>query len=844
MSPLYRTGTNPKPISMQFARYGSRPRLLLGGASIALAGALFGAGQVSAADADATITGSTGQLAPVLITATKRATTVQDTAASITAVTAAEIADRGLTDFTSLAQSIPGLAMRTAGPGQTEFEMRGLNSSGGNTSMVGFYLDDTPLSAPAAAQLGKVVIDPDLYDLNRVEVLHGPQGTLYGASSMGGTVRLVPNPPQLGEFAATGEEVLSETASGGGINHQENAMLNLPLGSTAAFRLVGSFTSDSGWIKRLVIQDGAVAVDSGVYPNVSRPSNFYSAPLQATYDGVNSTEVDSVRAAILWQPIENLSITPSLMYQLTQQAGPDNIDVNGSPTSPAVPAVNAHYEIYDTPEPQRDRFTLGSLKVVYQLPDLSLTSATGLWNRGLMVSQDGTEEVAAAVGIPVYDVAAGGIGPTGPASNGPGVVERDYTRQLTEEFRATSTGKGPFQWLIGYFYQDFHSAWDLWIITPQATPVLGGTIAGIGYQPQTITQNSFFGETSWRFTPHLKATLGLRHYHYSLSQSNTEFGIFTVLGYEGDNVPYVTRDSNGASGTVPKFDLAYNFDSDHMVYATVSNGFRLGGVNQPVPVGAVDSSSNAYLSANECAIQAKILNQPCNPNLFLQAPSDFGSDTVWNYEIGEKSNLFDHRMTLDVSGYYERWLHPQLATNFAGDGITANGADVRIEGLEGELRALLTQDWHLLVNVGYTSAKFVQASAITGYPSGLEVPDTPKLTASAVLQWHHSLSDALSLVGSLEDDYVGSRSDAPYGETITLWNYNQYLIHLPSYSLLNLRLGLIADKWTAALFIDNLTNREVLLDPQPQIALQTAASTRYTVNRPLTAGVDLTYRFD
>jgi outer membrane receptor protein involved in Fe transport len=440
-------------------------------------------------------------------------------------------------------------------------------------------------------------------------------------------------------------------------------------------------------------------------------------------------------------------------------------------------------------------------------------------------------------------VAAGGIGPTGPAQNGPGAVERDYTRQLTEEFRATSTGTGPFQWLGGYFYQDFHSDWDLWLITPQATPVLGGTNAGVGYQPQTITQNSFFGEASWRLSSHLKATLGLRHYHYSLSQSNTEFGAFTVLGYEGDDVPYVTHASNGASGTVPKFDLQYDFDSNHMAYATVSKGFRLGGVNQPVPVGTVNSS-NGYLSANECAIQAKLLNQACNPNLFLQAPTDFGSDTVWNYEIGEKSTLFDHRMTLDVSGYYERWLHPQLATNFAGDGITANAGNVRIEGLEGELRALLTQEWDLLVNIGYTSAKFTQTSAITGYPDGLEVPDTPKLTASAVLQWHHPLSDSLSLFSSIEDDYVGSRTDAPYGETITLWNYNQYLIHLPSYSLVNLHVGLMADKWTAALFIDNLTDREVLLDPQPQIDLQTAAYTRYTVNRPLTAGIDLTYRFD
>ena len=161
-------------------------------------------------------------------------------------------------DFNSLAQSVPGISMRTSGPGQTEFEMRGLNSAGGNTSQVGFYLDETPLSSPASAQLGKEEIDPTLYDLNRVEVLRGPQGTLYGSSSMGGTVKLVPNAPQLGTFAASGETDVSYTGSGGSINEKLNGMVNLPIGDTAALRIVGSQLSDSGWIKRLVIQDGAV----------------------------------------------------------------------------------------------------------------------------------------------------------------------------------------------------------------------------------------------------------------------------------------------------------------------------------------------------------------------------------------------------------------------------------------------------------------------------------------------------------------------------------------------------------------------------------------------------------
>jgi iron complex outermembrane recepter protein len=802
---------------------------------------VLGIASVEGVYADAASSDSSDQLPEVVVTATKRESTVQTTAASITAVSAEDIAARGLVDFNSLAQSVPGIAMRTAGPGQTEFEMRGLSSAGGNTSMVGFYLDETPLSSPASAQVGKVVIDPNLYDLNRVEVLHGPQGTLYGASSMGGTVKLVPNAPQLGTFTASGEDVVSYTGSGGSINHTQNGMVNLPLGDTAALRIVGSTTSDSGWIKRLVIQDGAVGVDQGTFPDVTRPSNFYSAPLQETIDGANTTSVDSVRALLLWQPTDNLSITPMLMWQLTEQGAPNAVDVNGDPTHPTVPDIAAHWEIYDTPEPQRDRFTLASLKVEYALPVFSITSATAIWNRDLLISQDGSEENSSAIGIPVYD-APTGIGPTGPAPNGSGVTERDYTKQVSEELRLTSTGSGPLQWIAGYFYQDLNSEWDEWSILPQATPTLGGTNAYVDYQPQTITQNSEFGEISWQFTPDLKGTVGLRHYHYSLSQTNSEYGIFTVYSAVGNTVPYNTAASNSASGTNPKFDLSYDLTKDALVYATASKGFRLGGVNQPIPV-AYSTNSNSVLVGNECGLQLKLLNLPCNPNLLLQAPATFSSDSVWNYEIGEKSAWFDRHLTLDVSGYFERWTNPQIATNLAGFGITANGGDARIVGSEIQLQALLARDWDVTVNAGYTDAKFTESSAITGYPEGYAIPDTPKVTASASLRWKHGVTDKVSLTATLDGNYVGTRTDAPYGETITLENINQYLVHLPAYGLANLRFGALGDNWTATLFTNNLFNKEALLDPQPQINLQTAAFARYIVNQPRTVGIDLTYKF-
>jgi outer membrane receptor protein involved in Fe transport len=821
---------------------------------------LKGAYAADAADATSSVSGD--QLAEVVVTAEKRTTTVQETAASITAVSSQDIADRGLVDFNSLAQSVAGISMRTSGPGQTEFEMRGLNSAGGNTSQVGFYLDETPLSSPASAQLGKEEIDPTLYDLNRVEVLRGPQGTLYGSSSMGGTVKLVPNMPQLGTISASGETQTSYTGSGGSLNEKVNGMLNLPIGDTAAIRIVATQSYDSGWIKRIVLADG-LPVDTGAFAlgtNV-RPANFYTYPTLTTIDGANTTNITSTRAILLWKPMDTLTITPMVMYQLTQQGAPNAVDVDGNPTHPTVPDVLAHWEPYDSGEPQRDRFTLGSLKIEWQLPGFQITSATANWNRNTLVSQDSTEENNDAFGFPQYDFGCGpagcateplGIGPSGPAPNGPSVTEKDYTRQFSEELRFTSTGTGPFQWILGYFYQDLYSEWDEWAIAPQAAPILGTTNLYVDYQPQVITQNAVFGEASWQFTPDLKGTVGLRHYHYSLGQTNEEYGIFTVNGGLGTpNTPYYTGASSSASGTDPKFDLSYKIIPEVMVYATAAKGFRLGGANQPIPVAEPPPSGipSGPLEGNECAVQAKVLLTPtCNPNILLQAPATFSSDSVWNYEIGEKSELLDKHLIFNLSAYYERWTNPQLATNLNGYGITANGGNARIYGLETELQALLTPEWTLGVNAGYTNAEFTEASAITGYPEGYSVPDIPKLTASATLRWRHPVTDTVNLIGTLEGDYVGTRTDAPYGESITLNNVNTFLIHLPSYAFLNLRLGVNGSTstgglWSATLFVNNLTNKMTVLDPQPQIDLQLNAYVRYLVNQPITAGLDLTYKF-
>jgi outer membrane receptor protein involved in Fe transport len=823
----------------------------------ALCGLLWTAQTQATDDATTESQLQSGELEEIFVTATRRETTVQTTPISITAVDAAQIAIRGLPDLNTVIQATPGLAIRDLGGPAAEFEIRGLNSQGGNSSMVGEYFGEIPLAAPLGSQFGKGVVNPGLYDLNRVEVLRGPQGTLYGSSSMGGTVRLIPNDPQLKTYAASTEESVSYTASGGGINHAENGMLNLPLGDTAAVRIVGSFSNDSGWVQRNVIQDGAVGVDSGFYPNTQRPANFYAAPLQQNLTGVNTSLTDSVRAQILWKPVEELTVKPTFWYQYSRLAAPPSIDVNGAPTHPTTPSVWAHWEPFDSPEPQTSSLSFGSLDVSYRFPAFTLTSATGYWNNNFVSLEDVSEGFTSAIALPAYDASAGGVGNV-VNYRGSGLLEQDSTWQISEELRINSNAPvslpaipGTFDYVAGYFYQDIHSDTALFSAAQQAGNVLGGGSAlFIEGQPEVLVQNAVYGHLSWRISPQFELEGGFRHYHYSLGATSFQYGAFSAGAALCNTCPYNSAASIGASGTIPSITLTYNIDSQHMLYAKVDKGVRLGGVAGdvgPIPV-APASSTNPLLGsqvANECAVQAKLLlTQTCNPNIFLQAPLTFNSDSVWSYEVGEKSYFLDRHLIANLDGYFERWSSPQLSTELAGFGLTVNGAPAQIWGLELQLDTILPGGFDISLNGGYTNSRFLSDSAITGFTKGLQVPDTPAISGSAVLHWTHDLGGRLSLLGSIEGDYTGTRTDLPFGVTATLANIQQVLVHMPAYAVGKLRFGLKGNQWTAALFVNNFTNSHSLVDPQPNGGLQTTAFDRYVLLRPLTAGIDVTYHFE
>jgi iron complex outermembrane receptor protein len=749
----------------------------------------------NASVAFAQLEGKADQLQEIVVTAQKRESTVQSTPISITAITGQDLEDRGITDITSVVESVPGMSMRTSGPGQTELEMRGMTSSGGNSSTVGFYLDDVPLTAPASAQNGKVVIDPALYDLNRIEVLRGPQGTLYGSGSMGGTIKLVPNAPNPTAFDASGQVIVGGTKGGDTPNRAANAMVNLPLGDTVAVRMVGSLEDLSGWIDRIVITQP----DFPAPINATTRGNVAAAPVAAEYKDVNNENLRTIRVSLLWKPTDRLSIEPSFMYQEITQGGLNLID--------SQPGTNTNYQPYDLQEPFLDRIDIGSLSVKYHFDFADLSSTTSYWTRDENLRQDGTEEIATVIGVSNYP-AQGGFGPTSPTS-----LEDDKSKQVSEEVRLTSAGNTQFKWLAGWFYQDFESDWNLYVPTPDATPLTGTPDGFTQVQPTKILQNSFFGEASYTFLEKLTATAGLRRYYYTGSVNTAVSGWLSSSG-TGANDYFSTGERD--SGITPKINLSYQLDKDMLLYGTVSQGFRPGGGNQPIPTtGALGT---------QCLTNLEAIG-------LTSAPLGFKPDKVWSYELGEKFRGADGRMTINAAGYFENWQHIQQNIPLAcGFPFTGNAGDAHIYGAELEINAVLVPGLVASVNGSWLHAEYI-ANAVPATTIGERVQDVPELTAAASLAYRHGITDKLSLIGRIDNNYVGSRID-----TTSQANY------LPAYDLTNIRAGVEGSNWTAMLFANNVTNRVALLTNSPAINVNVPTFNRTAMSQPLTFGIDLTYK--
>jgi iron complex outermembrane recepter protein len=737
-----------------------------------------------------------GALEEIVVTAEKRESTVQKTPISMTAISEAEMQARGFEDFRSIAQETPGVSMKTSGPGQTEFEMRGLDATGGFSPTVGFYIDDAPLTAPAQAAQGKVVVDPDLYDLNRVEVLRGPQGTLYGAGSMGGTIKLVTNAPQLNTVAVSAQTKESGT-DGGGFNYGGSAMLNLPITQdVAAIRFVGTYKYTSGWIDRVVLNPFPLETNGG-----ATRGDVLAAPVQARYSDVNWEELWGGRVSLLLKLGDNLTIQPGIMHQKISTGGPFTID--DPPGN-----VQAHFQPFDIAEPLEDNFTLYTLTVKYHFDFADLTSASSKWNRHDEQTQDISETIQSLLGLPSF-YPPNGVG-------GGSQEETDFSNQATEELRLASNGDGAFQWLGGAFYSNFNSNTTSLSDYAGLEPVFGTTdLISVG-EPIRIIQRALFGEASYKLTDQLKGTLGLRYYRYSSTEEAINGGIASIAGGPGTVLEFGHADNKGFN---PKVNLSYTPTDELLIYTTAAKGFRPGGPNTPVPLTG----------------PAQCLTGPGNlQSLGLtSAPNQFNPDNVWSYEIGEKARALGNTFQINSAVYYERWTDvQQLVDPSCGFSFTANAGSASVYGSEIEIAANLGSAFTVTQNVGYTHATFNDSVRATNTVAGQKLLDVPDVTTNTSLIYSTPVSAGLNFTARGTYSYVGPMQD------ITFVRNN-----LPGYSLVNARAGVTSERFSAYLFCDNLTDKLAILTNNVAQTVNIPSVNRWATNQPRTIGIDLQVRY-
>jgi outer membrane receptor protein involved in Fe transport len=812
-------------------------------------------------------------LAEVVVTAEKRESTVQQTAISMTALSGAQLQNQNIASVEDLAASVPGVSMRTAGPGQTEYEMRGLTSAGGSTATVGFYLDETPLSASAVALNGRTVIDPDLFDLNNVEVLRGPQGTLYGAGSMGGTIKLVTNKPKLSAWEAATDFNVSHTESGGSWNGGASGMLNVPLGDAVALRIVGTEKYISGWIERVVIPNfpfptsaaGSAGAPSYCVNYYCTRGDVQDATPSKIIHGSNLERFSSARAILLVKPNEQLSVTTTLMYQRIAADGYNNYQATG--TSPApYPSTPGVYQPYDQPEPYYDQFKLVSLTGVYDFGPVALTVTPAYWERFVFQSTDSTEALQNINNLTSFIQNL--------------YEEKDKTTQDSIELRLSSNGSGPFQWQGGGYAADLHSGYVTYNqaagfataascgLASAANPVGGQCPVDQQYNPNSVLrypdatlppypdpvsanpngvvfndnnpnimkQYAVFGEASYKVLDDLKLTAGIRYFRYTIENHADQAGMGTASANQDHT--YLSTSQSG-SAVLPKLNLSYTPTPDLTLYGTVAKGSRPGGVNLPIPIPTVQQleANPAAYNCNLPLVNQLDPTQPIPPGAYVAKQPSYGPDSVWSYELGEKARFADRRFTINGDIYYIKWTNIQQVVSLTcGYPADINAGNARAYGPEVETSMRLTDSLTFNVSGAYTKANINapnQTAQAAGFYPGIKIINVPQYTAIASLDFQHPLNDDLGIALHLSSSLVGPIEDQAY-----------YRETLPSHNIVDFKAGLLGPKWGAYLTATNLTNKLAALTIDNTVfAWQQPTITRVSTNQPRTIGVELTYKF-
>jgi outer membrane receptor protein involved in Fe transport len=772
--------------------------------------------------AQSTAGGGSGQLEEIVVTAQKRSEDLTKVPASISVLSGAALQEQHIENFQDITRALPGVSFNAGstvsggpvGPGTTNINIRGISSVSGSAT-VSVYMDEVSITQ---GNLYDGSAEPKFLDFDRVEVLRGPQGTLFGASSMGGNLRFISKKVDLDNFGGDINADLSGTDHGD-VNYSLDATANVPI-------------VPGKWGLRFSAQSG---YNSGYIDHYNPNGDG-----QLLQSGTNTERWTAFRFSSKMQFDDTLSATLAMFYQHDHTADTPLFYLNLGTFKQDKP-VN---------EPITDNVFIPSLTIEKDFDSFTLTSATGFFQRDFDFQDDGTVFNSLAVSQFFLDGAGGTFTAHQPQNDAilgtiPSPVHRnDRAWQESEEIRLTSKDAtlfgNPLNWIAGVYFENQRQARDDFEPAPGFSAAFK-KIYGFGIQsPQSVISNTYehslpgnanlpyisyaqdllYGDNQWldqqqyaafaqadyNITSDLKGTIGMRYEYATQNYFRNSFGILSF----GNVFPFTAQTDTYAF--TPKFSLDYSINDDVSVYGTISKGFRLGGPTGPVASSVCGGDLATY------GISAK--------------PTKYGPDKLWSYEAGAKSRLMDNRVTINADAFYISWDNIQQQINLpsCGASITQNFGSAESYGTEFEVRALVTPELTLGLSGDITRAVITDSPNSLTARVGQEVLNVPKYTFVFSADYDFPINDQMDAFIRGDYDLVGSSKGA-FAESDPAYNE-------PEYGVLNGSLGMTTGPYEVSLYAKNLTNNQKVIQ-RPAINFTEEG---YTL-RPLTVGVRGSMKF-
>jgi iron complex outermembrane recepter protein len=787
------------------ATLGVSGRLLAAGVGIA---ATFAAPLAAMAQA---VPAGSGGLEEIVVTANKlNAQRVLDIPVSIQAIGGDALQSAGVSGIMDVAGQIPGLSIQDLGPGDKKYVIRGINSTGDATT--GVYYGEAVISGSNADDGGGFESDIRLYDLNRIEVLRGPQGTLYGASSMSGTIRFVPNSPDLNTLGGYLTTEGSQTSHASG-NYNINGEVNLPLiDGVLAVRLVGWKLYDSGYVNQTRVGAGVTGITN---VGTATAPNFQTLPVKAIgfVKGVNDDDVGGGRAIVRFHPTDELTIDANYTSQTETSGGSSRYTpagvaaFSGGPIPPIQGCDLCNTDV--TLSPWSDNLKVFGLTVEYKTAIGTVTGTTNQYNRTTDFTFDSTP-VLVSFDVPV-----------------PAETLEPRTRKVnSSELRFASDLNFPVNFVAGVYRE--HETQDLavQVITTGGNGLVTGPFStstaddaldfpGVGNtffgrtDTRSDTQYAGFGEATWKITDAWTAVAGLRYFTETLNGVQTQTHPFGGFPGAPNLVPIVDPEQTFNKVTW-KVNSSYKFSEELLGYGTISTGFRSGGLNA--------------------------VSEPFEP-----IPSAYSPDTLTNYELGAKGRLFGGLFDYQADVYFIKWDNIQVQETTADGAFVyqGNAGTAHVKGVEFEFTAHPLQYLSASFAGSYQDAYLTQGANAAQYAlnptlgrTGDAIPNVPKF------QLNFGLNYTAPITGTWQGVIA---TDVSYRDAVTAYfaSNTQFNLPLAPYTLMNLRLGVINGPWSVTAFARNLTDKRAevsaINSSQDPDALLTV--------RPRTIGLTATRKF-